>query len=71
MIQKNKLYKEALSLPPAERVKLIDAVYQSLDQLDPIIEAAWLKESKSRYRAYKAGKIKAVSFEKAFGIHAS
>jgi putative addiction module component (TIGR02574 family) len=68
MIQKNNLFKEAIQLPPADRIKLIDAVYQSLDKLDPVIEASWLKESKRRYRAYKAGKMKAVSFEKAFGI---
>jgi len=68
MIQKNVLYKEVISLPVAERLKLLDFVQDSLDKSDPAIDRAWVKEAKRRHTLYKAGKIRAQSIKSVFGI---
>ena len=55
------LEKEALKLKAHERALLADALVRSLDtEAMKKIEAAWVKETEGRYRAYKTGKIKAV-----------
>ena len=50
--------KDALRLNPADRAKLIDALYISLES-DQIraIEDAWAREAESRLDAFDAGKI--------------
>ena len=50
--------KEALRLHPADRAKLIDALYASLES-DEIqaVEKKWAQEAESRLAAFDAGKV--------------
>jgi len=57
---------KALHLKPAEKSILIEALLKSLDVPDPKIEKIWAAEAEKRLNAYKAGKIKTVSFEDMF-----
>ena len=57
---------KALNLKPAEKSLLIEALLRSLDIADPKIEKIWAVEAEKRLKAYKAGKIKTVSFEDMF-----
>ena len=41
----------------------------SLDNPDPAIEKTWAIEAEKRLKAYKAGKLKTVSFEAMFPKH--
>ncbi len=57
---------KALHLKPAEKSLVIEALLKSLDVPDPKIEKIWATEAEKRLKAYKAGKIKTVSFEDMF-----
>ncbi|MEK6777598.1 MAG: addiction module protein [bacterium] len=57
---------KALHLKPAEKSIVIEALLKSLDVPDPKIEKIWAVEAEKRLKAYKAGKIKTVSFEDMF-----
>lgn len=48
-----------LKLETLEKVEAIELLSNSLDKPDPEIEELIAKESERRYKAYKAGKIKA------------
>ena len=57
------LQKKALHLNPLDKIHLVEMILESLDKPDPEIEKAWVAESEARYARYKAGKIKAVTFD--------
>lgn len=57
---------KALHLKPAEKSIVIEALMKSLDVPDPEIENIWAEEAEKRLKAYKAGKLKTVSFEDMF-----
>ncbi len=57
----------ALHLKPAEKSIVIEALLKSLDVPDPKIDKMWATEAEKRLKAYKAGRIKAVSFDDMFG----
>jgi len=57
------LQKKALHLNPLDKIHLVEMILESLDKPDPEIEKAWVAESEARYTMYKAGKIKAVTFD--------
>ncbi len=57
---------KALHLKPAERFVVIEALIRSLDNPDPAIEKTWGQEAEKRLKAYKAGKLKTVSFDEMF-----
>jgi putative addiction module component (TIGR02574 family) len=57
---------KALHLNPAEKSIVIEALMKSLDVPDPEIEKIWAEEAEKRLKAYKAGKLKTVSFEDMF-----
>jgi putative addiction module component (TIGR02574 family) len=57
---------KALHLKPAEKSLVIEALLKSLDVPDPKIEKIWAAEAEKRLKAYKAGKIKTVTFEDMF-----
>jgi putative addiction module component (TIGR02574 family) len=61
------LLEQARKLDPAERLELVDAVLQSLDQPDPTIDHVWLEEAERRLAAYRAGKVRGVPAEDIFG----
>ena len=64
MATPSKILKEAMTLKPAEKAKLIDKLLSSLDKPDAEIEELWAKEAENRIDAYERGEIKAVTLEK-------
>ena len=51
-----KVFNDALSLPPIERAELIHRLFQSFDiSVDKRVETAWAKEIESRIDAYDKG----------------
>ena len=58
------ILKEALTLKPSEKAKLIDKLISSLDKSDKEIDELWAREAEDRIDAYDQGKIKAISLEK-------
>jgi len=59
----SQLAKEAIKLDPVERIRLVEAILDSLDKPDHEIEQSWVAESEARYAAYKRGEIDAVDWE--------
>ena len=58
---------ELLRLPPRERAKLIDLLWDSLSPPEVRSrEAAWAEESERRIDAFEAGKLKARDAENVF-----
>ena len=62
MINKD-LQQEVLGLNALEKIHLVELILESLDKPDMEIQNKWIKESEKRYDAYKAGKVKALSYE--------
>jgi len=56
----------ARKLRPVERLHLIDALLESLDEPDPAIEAAWRAEAQDRLAAYERGERPAAPIEELF-----
>ena len=61
------LVDSVLQLKPAERFKLLDVIYDSLDEPDPVIDEAWADEAERRLAAFKAGKTKIIPAEDVLG----
>ncbi len=57
------LQQEVLGLKALEKVHLVELILESLDKPDMKIQNKWIEESEKRYDAYKAGKLKALSYE--------
>ncbi len=57
------LQQEVLGLKALEKVYLVELILESLDKPDMKIQNKWIEESEKRYDAYKAGKLKALSYE--------
>lgn len=62
MINDN-IQQEILGLKALEKIHLVELILESLDKPDVKIQNKWIQESEKRYDAYKAGKIKALSYE--------
>lgn len=60
------ILESARKLRPVERLQLIDALMDSLDEPDPAIEAAWAAEAQDRLAAYERGELKAAPIEELF-----
>ena len=58
--------KDALTLPPAERVALAEFLLESVDFPDAGLEALWLEEAKARLAAYDAGLMESIPAEDVF-----
>ncbi len=54
---------KAMDLSPKERIKLVEEILCSLNEIDPDIEKAWILESEARYEAFKKGEIEAIDWE--------
>ena len=54
---------QAKSLPPAEKIDLIEALMNQLDRVDQGIEREWAAEARDRLSAYREGKIRAIPLE--------
>ena len=61
------LVKQALQLDPAKRFELVEEILHSLDQPDPVIDAAWLEEAERRLAAYRAGIVRGIPAEDVVG----
>ena len=62
MSQTELLISKAMHLKPAERFMVIESLIKSLDVPDPRIEKMWAIEAQKRLKAYRAGKLPAISF---------
>ena len=60
------ILESARKLRPLERLKLIDALMDSLDEPDPVIEAAWAAEAQDRLAAYQRGELPIAPIEELF-----
>jgi putative addiction module component (TIGR02574 family) len=61
------MLEKALQLDPAQRFKLVEDILRSLDEPDPVVDAAWADEAERRLAAYRAGKVKPADSEEVFG----
>ena len=52
---------QAVKLPPAERMEVVERILDSLDQPDATLEVMWAKEADDRLAAYRRGEIKAMT----------
>jgi putative addiction module component (TIGR02574 family) len=57
------LAKKAMGLNPTDRIRLVEAILDSLDKPDPEIEKKWVAESEARYQDYKKGEFEAIDWE--------
>ncbi len=62
MINKN-IQNQILELKASEKIHLVELILASLDKPDLEIQNKWNAESEKRYDAYKAGKLKSLSYE--------
>ena len=62
MITKN-LQQKILQLKASDKMYLMELIFESLDKPDTEIQTRWIEESENRFDAYKAGKVKAHSYE--------
>jgi putative addiction module component (TIGR02574 family) len=70
-IGETKLTTAAMQLPPKKRAQLASALLDSLaSSKEREIAEAWASEAQSRSKAYRQGKLRAVSVEEAFGFKA-
>ncbi len=61
MSDTKEIIKDALSLKPVEKAKLVEQVLSSLDKSDREIDELWAKEAESRVDAYDKGKLRSAS----------
>ena len=52
---------QAVKLPPAERMQVVERILDSLDEPDATLDAAWAAEAEDRLGAYRRGEVKAVA----------
>ena len=62
----NSLIREATSLPPLDKLQLVDYLLESLDMPDSEIDKLLAEESSRRWEGYKAGVIGSVSAAEVF-----
>ena len=51
------LIEQARSLPPQDRIALVEDVLDSLDRADPAIDQMWAREASERLAAYRRGEL--------------
>lgn len=54
-------YRQAQSLKPHEKAKLVDLLLADLDQIDPAISTAWDREAARRLEEIRSGKVKPIA----------
>ncbi len=57
------IIQNALTLSPAERLFIIEALSKSLSEPDKEIESYWKEEVEKRYEAFLNGKIKSIPYD--------
>jgi len=61
---KNDLAEKAKSLSDSEKIELVDAILKQLDKPDPEIDQIWADEARKRWKAYKAGSVETVPYDR-------
>jgi putative addiction module component (TIGR02574 family) len=61
--------KDAERLPPADRIKLVERLLETLDQHDPEIDALWADEGERRLEAYLRGDTQALDASEIIARH--
>jgi len=61
------LLEGVLRLKPAERFRLLEVIYESLDRPDAEIDEVWYDEAERRLAAIEAGKLNCVPAEEVIG----
>jgi len=59
----DKLEQEIKSLADVDKLRIVEAILTDLDRPDPEIDRIWAEEARKRWDAYKAGRLKTVSYE--------
>jgi len=57
--QAKSLGERARTLPPQDRIALVEEVLDSLDRADPDMDRLWAREAKERLAAYRRGELAA------------
>ncbi len=68
LTQTKEVYNKALTLPPIERIELIERLYFSLDSPDSRkhIDRLWAKEVEDRISAFENGELKSIPAKEVF-----
>lgn len=61
------LIDSVLRLKPAERMRLLNVIYRSLEQPDTAIDEIWYDEAERRLAAHKSGAVKGISADQVLG----
>ncbi len=61
------LVEDVLRLGPAERLWLVEVIYESFDQPDTGIDEVWYDEAERRLAAIESGRARCVPAEKVIG----
>jgi len=59
----DKLEQEIKSLADVDKLRIVEAILTDLDGPDPEIDRIWAEEARKRWQAYRAGRLKTVSYE--------
>ena len=65
----NDLILQIEALADSEKLALVDIILSKLDKPDPEIDSVWVNETRNRWKAYKAGTIGTVSYERVMEKH--
>lgn len=57
------LSERARSLPPTERLQLVEDILGSLDEADPAIDRLWAREAEDRLDAWRRGEVRTVPLD--------
>ncbi|TAN04176.1 MAG: addiction module protein [Rhodanobacteraceae bacterium] len=57
------LSERARTLPPAERLELVDDILGSLDETSPALDQLWAREAEDRLAAWRRGEIRAIQLD--------
>ena len=61
------ILEQTLDMKPADKLMIIEALLNSLDEPDKKIDEIWAIEAEKRLKAYKEGKLKTLPYEEVFG----
>ena len=63
MHNSEEFYQQISQLAPLEKLQLAEQLLADLDVPNPEIDSIWRDEAQKRWRAYKAGELKTVSYD--------
>ncbi len=61
---KDEIVSRIKSLSDTEKIEIVDTILTQLDKPDPEIDRIWADEARKRWKAYKAGNLETVSYDK-------